>query len=149
VTQLSAGNVVYLAYFGHSWAEDGSAGALFIGQDHAADTNLTEGQDPPGQIQTCTSPAVLPKASFRTNAVIRLFGCRGAFGTNSVAQQIANKLSLPVFGFDNSGGSIFTNDDKLGHGLRAATAADSSATVSAGKPIWMVPSDGTPHFRQF
>jgi hypothetical protein len=149
VSKLAVGNVVYLAYFGHSWNENPGPGALFIGQDHAADTNLTDGQDPQGQIQTCTSPSVLPKTAFKPPAIIRLFGCRGAFGQNSIAEQVSKHLKLPVFGFDNGGGSIFTNDEKLGHGLRAATAADSSASVSATKNVWMVPSDGTPHFRQF
>jgi hypothetical protein len=149
VRLLGAGNIVYLTYFGHSWNENGALGALFIGQDHAADTNLTEGKGPPDQIQTCTSPATLPATAFRPNASIRLFGCRGAFGTNSAAEQIARSLKRPVFGFDNSGGSIFTNDVRLGHGQRAATAADMSASVAAGKAVWMVPSDGTPHFRQF
>jgi hypothetical protein len=77
VTRLNVGNVVYLAYFGHSWNENGSAGALFIGQNHAVDSNLTVGVDPPGDIRTCTAPSGLPKASFRPSAVLRLFGCRG------------------------------------------------------------------------
>jgi hypothetical protein len=151
IAKLNVGNVIYWAYFGHSWNENGSVGALFIGQNHAADTNLTVGQDPAGQIQTCTSPATLPKSAFRSGAVVRLFGCRGAFGADSVAEQISKALgaTVTVFGFDNSGGSIFTNDEKLGHGLRAATGKDLKAGVSANKPIWMVPSDGTPHFRAF
>jgi hypothetical protein len=149
LTRLSVGNVAYLAYFGHSWNEGSGPGALFIGQDHAADTNLTEGLDPPGPVQTCTSPATLPKTAFRPNSSVRLFSCRGSFGGNSIAEQIARQLGVPVFGFDNSGGSIFTNDPKLGHGERSATAADLKAAVVATKDVWMVPSDGTPHFKQF
>ncbi|HEY6946595.1 MAG TPA: hypothetical protein VI431_15760 [Candidatus Acidoferrum sp.] len=149
IAALNVNNVIYLAYFGHSWNEAGSVGALFIGENHAADSNLTTGQDPPGELQTCTSPNTLPAGAFRPDASVRLFSCRGSFGTDSAAEQIAKHLKRQVFGFDNSGGSIFTNDPKLGHGLRSATAADLKAAVLAGKDVWMVPSDGTPHFKSF
>jgi hypothetical protein len=149
VARLGVNNVIYLAYFGHSWNDTGSVGALFIGQEHAADTNLSVGANPPGGPASSTPPSVLPRSAFLAGASIRLFGCRCAWGTTSAAEQIAGALSLPVFGYDNSGGSIFTNNRQLGHGLRSATAADLKAAVVAGKDVWMVPSDGTPHFRQF
>ena len=145
VAQLSVKDVVYLAYFGHSWNDDaGGTGALYIGQDDAPDTNLSDAAD------TNNTPVnSISASSFAPGAQIRLFGCRCGYGNGSIGQQLANQLSIPVFGYSNSGGAIFTNDRKLGHGERSATAADSAAKVSAGKDIWLVPANGTPTFREF
>jgi hypothetical protein len=140
---LSVGNVVYLAYFGHSLNE--GMGALLIGQDSAPDTNLTNSPGPNN-----TPVTTLSRAVFRSNALIRLFGCRGAYGRHSIAEQMANHLDLPVFGYKNDGGSIGTEDYRLGHGLREATRRDVDSTLP-GNPrnVWMVPADGVPTFKAF
>jgi hypothetical protein len=148
VTELGVNDVIYLAYFGHGWGDDAST-ALNIGQDHVPDSNLTIAQDPPPGIQTCTPPSVLPRAAFRPDAIVRLYSCRGAFGTNPIAKQLATHLGKPVYGYASGLGSMFTNDPRLGHGLRAATQADQSATVAAGKDIWMVHFAGVPTFTRF
>jgi hypothetical protein len=149
VSKLSAGNVFYLAYFGHSWNDTGHVGALDIGQEHVADSNLTTGVNTPGDVAANTAPSALPKSAFLPNAIIFLFGCRCAWGTGSIAEQIHTQLGLTVFGYDNSGGSIFTKDKTLGHGGRAVTQADQSAKNISGGDVWMVPWDGTPHFKSF
>ncbi|MGI9074456.1 MAG: Ig-like domain-containing protein [Bryobacteraceae bacterium] len=147
VAQLSVNDIIYLAYFGHGWGDDAST-ALNIGQDHVKDSNLTIAQDPLG-IQTCTPPSVLPKPAFRPNAIARLYSCRAAFGTNPIAKQMADHLGIHVYGYPSGEGSMFTNDPTLGHGARAATQKDQSASVSAAKDVWMVPFTGVPAFSQF
>jgi hypothetical protein len=148
VARLGVNNVIYLAYFGHSWNDTGDVGALFINEGHVADGNLSIGANPPGEPPTSTPPSVLPRSVFLSGASVRLFGCRCAWGSNSAAEQIAGALGIPVYGYDNGGGSIFTNDKSLGHGLRSVTAADRIAAVQPGN-VWMVPFDGTPHFARF
>jgi len=86
--QLNVNNVVYLAYFGHSW-NSGGLGALLIGEQTAPDTNLTNIAGPNN-----TAVAALRPSAFRTEAIIQLFGCRGAHGTNSIAEQMATRLHL-------------------------------------------------------
>jgi hypothetical protein len=144
-------DVLYLAYFGHSWERVGdfdrtNTGALFLSGADAPDTNLTE---LPGRNNT--SPSTLPKTAFMKNAWIRLFGCKGATGPHPIAEQLARNLGVAVFGFGNGMGSLFTNDSGLGHFERAATVRERSPHffVSAKKDVWMVPADGIPHFEQF
>lgn len=141
--QVGIGNIVYLACFRHSWNE--TIGALLIGQEDAPDTNLTNAAGPNN-----VPVASLPAPGFRLDGQIRLFGCSGAYGTNSIAQQLAEYPHLPVYGFSNFGGSIGTMDPDLGHGARSATEADVNATIpGAAQDVWMVPSDGTPTFLKY
>jgi hypothetical protein len=118
-------------------------GALYIAQGALPKGNLTSR----GYIQD--APATdLPKAAFRPDAQVRLFGCRGAWAPNPIGKQIKDHLNIPVFAFANSGGSIYTHDQRLGHGKRATTAADRNAKILPNKPTWMVPINGTPVFTQ-
>lgn len=140
---MSMGNIVYMAYFGHSLNE--GAGALLLGQASAPDTNLTNS---PGRNNTPLT--ALRVADLRSDAQIRLFGCRGAWGHWSIAEQMADYLRVPVYGYANDGGSIGTIDPRLGHGLRKATREDVAAFIPAdARDVWLVPSDGTPRFREF
>jgi len=139
VKAVSVGNVAYLAYFGHS-EED----ALFIGQRHAPDTNLSNRG---GSEDTPISK--IPKTAFIADAQIRLFGCKAGFGSNSIAEQIAKELGIEVFAYDNPSGAFFTQDPDLGHGLRAVKPADKKARFNPKSDTWMVPFDGTPTFKRF
>lgn len=142
--QLNVNNVLYLAYFGHSW-NNGDLGVLLIGEQTAPDTNLTNVPGPNN-----TPLTILRPSAFRSDAVIQLFGCRGANGTNSIAEQLAVRLHVSVSGYDNAGGSIGTNDKSLGHFGRSATQKDIDAQVpSNAKDLWLVPANGTPHFKTF
>ena len=140
---MAMGNIVYLAYFGHSLNE--GAGALLLGQASAPDTNLTNS---PGRNNTPL--AALRVSDLRADAQVRLFGCRGAWGQWSIAEQMADYLHVPVYGYANDGGSIGTMDSRLGHGMRPSTRADIAAVIPGNaSDVWMVPSEGTPRFREF
>lgn len=106
VRAMSTGNIAYLAYFGHSWDS-----YLFIGQAATAGSNL--GPTPAPTVAPVTD---LPVGKFAKNAQIRLFGCRSGYGARSIAGQLHNYLGIAVFGYENSGGSLFTQDATLGHG---------------------------------
>jgi hypothetical protein len=143
VAQLQVGNVVYLAYFGHSWGFDPS-GLLYIGQESGAEFNL--GPESMG----ATPATALPASKFRSDAQIRLFGCRGGYGADSSGAQVAAAVHVPTFAYSNSGGSLFTTDATLGHGQRGVTSADINAKIPATAPnVWLIPINGTPTFRQF
>jgi hypothetical protein len=63
---------------------------------------------------------------------------------------MAAHLHLPVYGYSNQGGSLFTTDVKLGHGQRAVTQADALASTPNSPPsLWLIPADGTPSFKSF
>lgn len=119
-------------------------GILYIAQDSVAKGNLTNrGGDG-------DAPATdLPKSVFLPDAQVRLFGCRGGWGPGPIAQQIKNHLEIPVFAYANSGGSIYTNDKVLGHGGRAVTNADIKMKLNSKKPIWLIPINGKPEFKEF
>jgi hypothetical protein len=139
------GNISYLAYFGHSWNTDTGSGALFIGDASAPDTNLSNA---PGANNTAAS--TLPANKFRSDGQVRLFGCRGGYGSNSIGEQMASQLRIPVYAYDNPGGSLFTTDSTLGHGGRSVTQADINAKIPASPAnLWLVPANGTPNFRKF
>lgn len=143
VKLLDVGDVMYLAYFGHSW--NGGTGALYIGEADAPDTNLSNagGKDD-------TPATKLPKDKFRRDAQIRLFGCRGGFGSDSIADQIAKHLRVKVYAYNNSGGSLFTQDKTLGHGKRRVKKADIEFTAfNKLKDTWLIPINGTPNFIVF
>lgn len=143
IEALSIGNIAYLAYFGHSW-NDG-VGALYLHGADAPDTNLSNA----GGVND-TAITKIPKENFRADAQIRLFGCQGAFGTNSAAEQFANHLKLKVYGYSNSGGSLFTQDKTLGHGKRAVKKADTEfKKFKKTSDTWLIPINGTPTFREF
>ena len=137
----------YLAYFGHSWADDETKkGLLLIGEENMPETNLGA-RDP---VSSNDIPVTeIKKKSFYKNAQIRLFGCRGGFGKYSVAKQIADHLGLITLGYSNSGGSLFTNDNQLGHGKRKITQSDITGKPSGNKDLWLIPANGTPTFREF
>jgi hypothetical protein len=137
VADIDAGNVAYLAYFGHSWTFDDqyftilgwrifrTAGAsyLYIGERAVPGSNL-------GGARTATTTAIadLPQGKFSgprnvsgaaggintRKAQIRLFGCRGGYGSNPVAALLANHLKVEVYGYENFGGSLFTQGPEIG-----------------------------------
>jgi hypothetical protein len=158
ITQVAVGNVVYLAYFGHSGPIRGvGPGALFIGEGASPGSNLTNRGN-----SNDASPTTIPATHFRSDGQVRLFGCRGGFGNDPIAQQMADQLRIPVFAYTNSGGSLFTTDATLGHGGRAVTDADicrrrdasghcvEQLIVPENAPnVWLIPINGTPTFRQF
>ena len=79
VNQLAVANVIYLAYFGHSWNTDIGPGVLYIGQNATPDTNLSNRQG-----NSSNTPVnVIPANYFRSDAQVRLFGCRGGYGMRS------------------------------------------------------------------
>jgi hypothetical protein len=140
---ISIGNIAYLAYFGHSW--NPGSGALYIGGANAPDTNLSNG----GGVND-TPVSSLSKGLFRRDAQIRLFGCQGGFGSDSIAQQLATELQVKVFAYANSGGSLFTHDRDLGQGKRAVTRADISFNKFVKtKPTWLIPINGRALFTEF
>jgi len=140
---LEVGDVIYLAYFGHSW--NGGVGALYVGEADAPDTNLGNAGG-----ANDTSVTKLPKDKFRRDAQIRLFGCRGAFGTDSIAAQIAAHLGIKIYAYNNSGGSLFTQDKTLGYGKRAVKKADIDfKKFNKLADTWLVPINGTPNFVAF
>jgi hypothetical protein len=142
--KLTVGNIVYLAYFGHSWNNEGN-GVLLIGEASAPDTNLT---NIPGANNTAVS--TLPANMFRSDGQVRLFGCRGGYGTNSIGEQMAFQLRIPVYAYDNPGGSLFTTDSTLGHGKRSVKSSDITASIpNSPASLWLVPANGTPNFRSF
>jgi len=137
---LEVGNVTYLAYFGHSWD-----GALYIGEANAPDTNLGNAGG-----ANDTSVAKLAKEKFGPGAQIRLFGCRAGFGGNPIAAQIRQHLGVKVFAYSNSGGSLFTQDKKLGYGQRAVKKSDIEfKAFNKLKDTWLIPINGTPNFVEF
>jgi peptidoglycan hydrolase-like protein with peptidoglycan-binding domain len=140
---ISIGNIAYLAYFGHSW--NSGIGSLYIGGADAPDTNLSNG----GGVND-TPVSRLSKGLFRSDAQIRLFGCQGGFGSNSIAQHLATELNVQVFAYANSGGSLFTHDRELGQGRRAVTKADISFNkFEKTKPTWLIPINGRALFTEF
>ena len=142
--ELAVGNVMYFAYFGHSWNRE-SNGALLINENAVPDGNLTNAPGPNNTPVTALSPG-----RFRADAQIRLFGCRGGFGSNSIAEQLRAHLGVTTYGYSNEGGSLFTTDRVLGHGSRSVTQADIDAKIpNHPENVWLVPANGTPTFRQF
>lgn len=140
VTDITAGDVAYLAYFGHSWDS-----TLFIGQSPTAGSNLSA-------FRSATSAPVtdIPKSKFLSDAQIRLFGCRAGYGVAPIASQLQSQLGVAVYAYENSGGSLFTQDVSLGHGQRASTQADiNQKNFKAGAGTWLVPANGVPKFKRF
>jgi len=174
VADIDAGNVAYLAYFGHSWAWDDvyftifrwrifrtseGTGKLYIGERAVPGSNL-------GETRNATTAAVadLPQGKFSrpTNlsgvsggintrkAQIRLFGCRGGYGSNPMAALLAHHLKVEVYGYENSGGSLFTQDPRLGRGQRAVTQSDIEfKAFNDSTDTWLVPINGVPRFKMF
>jgi len=148
IAQLRVANVVYLAYFGHSGPTRGGPGALFIGETAAAGSNLTIRGNSQG------APATdIPATLFRSDGQVRLFGCRGGFGTDPIARQMADQLRIPVYAYTDSGGSLFTTDATLGHSGRGVTQADIKfkfpSSINNSTNVWLVPINGTPNFQRF
>jgi hypothetical protein len=148
ISQLNVGNVVYFAYFGHSGPTRGGPGALFIGSAASPGSNLSIRGEPQD------SPATdIPAPLFRSDGQVRLFGCRGGYGTDPVARQMADQLRIPVHAYTNSGGSLFTTDATLGHGGRSVTQADIDfrfpSSINNSTNVWLVPINGTPTFSSF
>lgn len=145
IDKIMVGNVVYLAFFGHGWnAGDGKGGALFVGDGSGPDTNLS---NRPGA--TNTGVSTIPPGKFvASGAQVRLFACRSGFGSGSIAAHLAAHLQVPVFGYDNPNGSVFTNDPDVGHGTREYSKS-AKKTVSPGNTLWLVPNDGSPRFKKF
>ena len=150
ISQLGVANVVYFAYFGHSGPTNGGSGpgALFIGSLATSGSNLSirgEPQDSPS--------TDIPAPLFRSDGQVRIFGCRGGYGPDPIAQQMKDQLRIPVYAYTNSGGSLFTTDATLGHGGRSVTAADISfsfpTTMNNSTNLWLVPINGTPTFHRF
>jgi len=139
------GPVEYLAYFGHSWSSPGVGSWLFIGETASAGSNLSA-------VRSDTEAPVtdIPKNKFVPGAQIRLFGCRAGYGPASIAAELHNDLGVTVFAYENSGGSLFTQDAALGHGQRAVTRADINLTkFETAAKTWLVPINGIPTFRRF
>lgn len=136
---------IYLAFFGHGWnAGDGKGGALFVGDGSGPDTNLS---NRPGATNTGVSK--IPPGKFvKSGAQVRLFACRSGYGSGSIAAHLAAHLQVPVYGYDNPNGSIFTNDPDVGHGTREYSKS-AKKTVSPGNKLWLVPNDGSPKFKKF
>jgi hypothetical protein len=149
VSAVGVGNVLYLAYFGHSGPIGGQngpgPGALFIGETASPGSNLTirgNANDRP--------PTDIPANKFRADAQVRLFGCRGGFGPDPIARQMADQLRIPVYGYTNSGGSLFTTDSTLGHGGRAVRQTDINTPPPANATnVWLIPINGSPTFTRF
>lgn len=147
-------NIVYLAYFGHSWGATYSSkyGVLMIGEADALDTNLGNA---PGKNNTPLS-SLRGVHNLNPSAQIRLFGCQGSYtgprADNPInipesyppARQIADLApkGVTVYGYQSNGGSLFTTDKKLGHGdTRKITNSDMSKTfgkIKKGDPLWLV-----------
>ena len=145
VNDITQGPVEYLAYFGHSWSSPGVGSWLFIGETASAGSNLSA-------VRSDTEAPVtdIPKNKFVPGAQIRLFGCRAGYGPASIAAELHNDLGVTVFAYENSGGSLFTQDAALGHGQRAVTRADINLTkFETAAKTWLVPINGIPTFRRF
>lgn len=137
-------SIAYLSYFGHSWSQIDTPGALLIGEADAAGTNLTHA---PGANNT--PPTIISAVTFRADGQVRLFGCRGGYGRDSIARQLADQLRIPVYAYTNAGGSLFTADSRLGYGLRTTTQADIDAKLPRKGDVWLIPANGKPTFGRF
>jgi hypothetical protein len=145
VSAVNVGNIVYLAYFGHSWGLDNASGVMYIGETASPGSNLTITGGANNRPSTD-----IPAAKFRTDAQVRLFGCRGRFGSDPIARQLADQLRITVYGYSNSGGSLFTTNMTLGHGGRSVKQLDIDTRPPANaKSVWLIPINGTPTFSSF
>jgi hypothetical protein len=140
VKAINTGKTAYLAYFGHSWTQ-----ALYIGGANARDTNLSNS----GGLND-TKVWTLPKSSFSDDAQIRLFGCAAGHGANPIAEQIAMHTGVVTYAYESPGGSLFTQDKKLGHGKRQPTQADINFnSYKKTADTWLVPANGSRLFKKF
>jgi hypothetical protein len=95
-------------------------------------------------------PSFLQEIAFNCESQVRLFGCAAGHGPSSIAAKLHERFQVTVYGYENSGGSPFTQDAQLGHGQRAVTPSDiNSNRFKAGVDTWLVPINGTPKFRKF
>jgi hypothetical protein len=88
----------------------------------------------------------------RTGAERRTFSglASATAGPPKAARQLADQLRVPVYGYSNPGGSLFTDDAALGKGERAVTSADIAKKLpNKVKDVWLVPINGTPTFKSF
>lgn len=67
-----------------------------------------------------------------------------------MAKLLADHLKVEVYGYDNFGGSLFTQDPRLGHGQRAVTQSDINFNAFNDRAdTWLVPANGMPRFKKF
>lgn len=145
------GNIMYIAYFGHSWGHYGNnyQGALYLGDANAPGTNLSNA--PGGNNKPVSS--LTNAIHLNPNAQIRLFGCQGGFtgypGANTYppARQIADMVpkGVTVFGYAGAGGSAFTTKSELGYRGYIGKVSKSELTkmneaakkAKKGDPLWL------------
>ncbi|MDR1424798.1 MAG: hypothetical protein LBI92_09410 [Azoarcus sp.] len=118
-------NIKYLAYFGHSWGfrEDSEYGSLYLGDEYAPDTNLSNAT----HANNTPVTALVNLSRNMASGQIRLFGCQGGYAgkvdsTGTIkavppAEQLAKivKPQVDVYGYESIGGSIFTLDPDVGY----------------------------------
>lgn len=98
------GSIAYLAIFAHSAQEQ-----IIFHHSSGSWTNLDG-----------TNVNVLLADRFVSNPQVRLFGCYAGFGSTSIAQIVADKISgADVYAYNWPLGSIGTNDRNIGHGKKA------------------------------
>lgn len=163
------GNIKYLAYFGHSWGygETTEYGALYLGDENASDTNLSNGVH-----KNNTSVTALVNLSQNmTSGQIRLFGCQGGYTGPAItalravppAEQLAKivRPEVEVYAFTDEGGSAFTplpeigylGKPYLGRGrtkeiLKAEQAEVAKLREGAVQTkLWLVPNGMTAHMQ--
>lgn len=100
-------SLFYLAIFAHSgWL--GVESGIFFHPTSETWANFT-GSD----------VSILKRSKFMAGSQVRIFGCFAGYGTNSIAEQIANHLpSTDVYAYNWQGGSFGTNDKEIGHGKK-------------------------------
>jgi len=133
---IRPGNIAYLAIFCHAWPN-----GLYIGPTANLTTETGTGQ---------FAPTSIPASYFRSDGVVRIFGCRAGIGSDPIAQHIADQLRILIYAYSNEGGAIFTQDEKLGHGKRSTTNADVQKNDFPSKgDFWLIPANGQPTFKVF
>ena len=126
-------SITRLVYFGHSYSpsesSDGYGGlSIFYGEAY--------------KFEWLDQSTSWKGVKFTKHAKAYLYGCNcGTGGSKSIAQAIANKTGMRVFGYACD--TFATTDEKLAKFKRKPVDADVNSIVQCknGDDLWFVPSD--------
>lgn len=131
-------NIVYFAYFGHSWVNSTKEGVLYLGDRAIKGTNVYH-----SEVVSLSTQNVVSTAQFR------FFGCQSSYvqgNLRPIAQLFAEQFrGREVYGWASSGGSIFTHDKNYGYtGINKTGKNPNTVVVNTNKsPAWLV-ANGKP-----
>ena len=133
--------IKYIAYFGHSWVSDVTfKGMLFLGDRHVTSNNTNLFAENIRQINTRNT---LLSAQFR------FVSCLGSYTGNDVYQPLTELFAQhfygrECFGWQASGGSVFTHDEHFGHtGIQPSIDPNSKEVNTNDKKSWLA-ANGKP-----